>query len=463
MSTGERPLVSVAILLYGLAVLAAAGVGLPLFGDGSFYFVEILLNGEPLVPNGRFSAVLPQLPVVVGMGLTEEVTPLRHAFSLGYAVLPFLSLLACWLVVREKAPELILYPALFLVANQINFSAVSELLMGLYLTWPFVLLAAVRPDARATLMVGVVLAPLLLFLHPLAFALLLFLAAAGFLVARRSGVDAARWNRLSAVFLGFGLIRLFWSLLGMNAYERSHLDTGPAVGYLLPESTAQTALLVAVLVLGLVIAAGAARTGGLGSDEAEGFLRRMFDDLRYPLWPVAGLVAVLGLVVAVEISAGEGIKLKSALVFPLAVILMALALLDTPRRTDRGGARSQGPLFLLLVLTMTAMSVAKTAVWVRATDDLASAMAESMESCVPFGPEEPPELQHPHMTAVDSWTAPMTALAFQSGHPLVLLLPGDGCGRLAETGMAGLTSWYEKPLGLLEWRFGLELRGMPEP
>jgi hypothetical protein len=462
-ASGGIRLIVWGLVLIGAATLAGAIVGLPLYGDGALYFVEILLNDEPLVPNRRYSAVLPQLPVVATMGVTDEVTPLRHAFSLGYALLPFLSLLACWSVVRRNAPGLILYPSLFLVANQINFSAVSELLMGLYLTWPFVLLAAVRPDARATLMVGVVLAPILLFLHPVAFALLLFLAAVGFLVARRPGVDAARWNRLSTVFLGVGLIRLSWSLLGMNAYERFHLGTGPAAGYLLPESAAQTALLAAVMVLGIAVASVALRTDGFRSDEAEEFRKRMSYSFRYAIWPVAGLVAVLGIVVAAEISAGEGIKLKSALVFPLALILMALALLDTPRRTDRGGARSQGPLFLLLALTMTTMSVAKTAVWVRSTNDLASAMAESMEPCVPFGPEEPPELQHPHMTAVDSWTAPMTALAFQSGHPLVLLLPGDGCRRLAETGLAGLTSWYEMPLGLLERRFGPELRGTPEP
>jgi hypothetical protein len=117
---------------------------------------------------------------------------------------------------------------------------------------------------------------------------------------------------------------------------------------------------------------------------------------------------------------------------------------------------------MLLVFTMTAMSLAKAAVWTRATGDLAAAMAESVESCVPFGPEEPPALQHPYMTAVDSWTAPMTALVFQSGHRLVVLLPGDGCRKLAGTGMAGLTSWYEKPLGLLERHFGPELHDIPE-
>jgi hypothetical protein len=463
VSIGERHSISAGILLFGAATMAATIVGLPLYGDGAFYFVEVLLNREPLVPNLRYSAVLPQLPVVAAMGVTDEVVALRHAFSLGYALLPFLSLLFCWLVVRRKAPELILYPALFLVANQINFSAVSELLVGLHLTWPFVLLAAVLPNARTTWAFGLVLAPLLLFLHPIAFALLLLLAAAGFLVSRRSGVDAVRWNRLAAVFLGFGVIRLFWALLSMNAYERSHLGTGPALGYLLPDRMSQTLLLVFVLVLGLLIAAGAGRSAGIGADRAGGSRRRLSRVLDYAIWSVTGLVAVTGLVVAAEISGGEGIRLKSAVVFPLALILMAIALLDAARRMDRVAAGPPVRLFMLLVLTMTAMSLAKSAVWARATDDLVAAMPESAESCLPFGPEEPPALQYPHMTAVDSWTAPMTAMIFQSGHPLVLLLPGDACRRMAETGMAGLTSWYEKPVGLLEQRFGPAPPAKPEP
>jgi len=233
MSIAERHFVSAGILLVGLATLAGAFFGLPLYGDGAFYFVEILLTGEPLVPNGRYSALFAQLPMVAAMGLTEKVTPLRHVFSLGYAALPFVSLLACWLVVREKASWLILYPALFLLANQINFSAISELLIGLYLVWPFLLLAALRPGARTTQVFGLMLAPILLFLHPLAFALQLFLGVFGLLVARRSGGGARRWYWLSTVFLGLGLFRLLWSATNMNSYERSHLDVGSAVGYLM--------------------------------------------------------------------------------------------------------------------------------------------------------------------------------------------------------------------------------------
>ena len=454
MSIAERHSLYAGMLSVGLATIAGAVIGLPLYGDGAFYFVEILLTGEPLIPNGRYSALLPQLPLLAAMALTEKVTLLRHAFSLGYAALPFMSLLACGLVVRETAPWLLLYPALFLVANQINFSAISELLMGLYLAWPLLLLAAVRPGARTTLVFGWMLAPFLLLLHPMAFALQILFGALGLCIAQSSGVNATQWYRLSAAYLGLGLCRLVWSVLGMNSYERSHLEVAPAVAYLMPETATQTALLGAVLVLGLLIATGNVRGVGHGARPTGGSWRRHADLSHYALWVSGGLIAVLGLLVAAEILAGEGIKLKSALVFPLALMLMALALLDASRSADSARTRPPAVLFLLLALTITMLSLAKTAVWMRATDDLADALATSTESCVPFGPEEPPALQYPHMTAVDNWTAPMTALVFQSGHPLVLLLPGDGCSTLAETGIAGLTSWYENPLGRLRQRFG---------
>jgi hypothetical protein len=82
--------------------------------------------------------------------LTDDVQVLRHIFSLAYAAVPVASLLVCWIPVRDRQPELILL-LLSLVANQINFSSVSELFLSLYLAWPFVLLAVLAPDRRVTL------------------------------------------------------------------------------------------------------------------------------------------------------------------------------------------------------------------------------------------------------------------------------------------------------------------------
>jgi len=470
---GTTP-VLLGLALIGVAGLNAAAAGLPLYGDGALYFVEILLDSAPLAPNGRYSAILAQLPLVAAMAVTDEVGVLRHAFSVGYGMLPFLSLLLSWLIVRKAAPRSILFPLLFLVANQVNFSSVSELLMGLYLAWPLVLLAGLRPAARTTLISGLVLAPVLFFLHPLGFALLFFLAWAADTSRQGSQGPRGRHGLLSKVFFLLGFCRLSWSVVGTNAYERAHLDPETAAGYLFPETTAQVVLVLSVLVVGVLVAAACTRSEGAGGtssgldaaargfDNARG--RRPWSAAPSPLWPAVVLTLVAGLLVAAEVWVGTGIKLKSAIIFPLVLVLMALALRAVRGARERGGSqpdRSWASTFLLLAVTVAALSFAKAHTWSRATDDLARAMVASAEDCVPHGRDRPVALKCPHMSIVDNWTAPMAALVFRRDEPVALLLPGEGCATLTETGMAFLAPWFARPVGALAQRFGTLRASIP--
>lgn len=109
----DRTTVGLGLALIGFACGVAALVGLPLFGDGAYYFFRIALDGVPEVPNLRLAAVLPQLPALAAARLTDDVILIRHAFAFAYGTLGLLSLLACWLIVRRQAPILVLFPALF--------------------------------------------------------------------------------------------------------------------------------------------------------------------------------------------------------------------------------------------------------------------------------------------------------------------------------------------------------------
>jgi hypothetical protein len=133
---------------------------------------------------------------------------------------------------------------------------------------------------------------------------------------------------------------------------------------------------------------------------------------------------------------------------------MALALFDA--RSARGDApeRFWAWCFLLLTVTITVLSISKSAAWSRATNELAAAMGESSQTCVRFGPNEPPALQFPRMRLLDNWTAPINTLIFRAGHPVRLLLPGNGCRELEHTGIAYLTPWFGRPPRLLQQHFG---------
>lgn len=450
------PTIGWSLAAIGLAYAVSGLAGLPLFADGAYYFLKLVLDGAPEVPNLRFAAVLPQLPALALLGLTDGVTLLRHAFSLGYVALPVLSLAACWFCVRRRAPALILFPALFLVANQINFSAVSELLASLYLTWPFALAAILYPRSRVVWAYGVLIAVLLPLLHPMSFVLSFLLAGIAALNARLWPPMRPVWAWLGAALAVSGVLRLGWTLLGANAYERSHAAPADAVRYLLPETPAQSLLLLMTLFLGLALAVTATRRSGSGT------WRWRLVDTGFLLLPA------IGASIAVEVLNGEGIQLKAGMVYLAAVLLMGLAVslaLDsgTGVRVSSLHTRRWTGYLLSCSLTIVLLLSAKSAAWWTATRVLINTTASAEVACIRFGPQEPYALQWPWMTILDNWAAPLNALVFRGPWPIPLLLPGDGCEALARTGLARLDSWIQYPESRLESRFGPLRHADPPP
>lgn len=447
----ERRALQLGLALVVLAYVPIALVGLPLFGDGAYYFFKIALDGAPVLPNLRLGAILPQLPALAATRLTDNVGLLRHLFSFTYVGFPVASLLACWLLVRRRRPELILLPLLFLVANQINFSAVSELLLGLYLVWPFVLLAALEPNRRLTLTYGAVLAPLLLLLHPLGFILTGFLSLVALLNAGpRRAIDRTwtrAWNGLAAAFAVSALLRVISTLIGATGYERSLAEPDAAARYILPDTLSQSLLLAVVAVSGILVALSLVPRWWRGRAVVE---RRL-------LWPAFLLLPVVGVAVALDFLLGEGIKLKAGLILPVALLMMGLAVGIAGRPSalaDVPGIRRLGRLVLVAALTVVLIGTAKSAAWWTATHGLMNAVASTEMSCLAFGPEEPYALQWPWMAIIDDWATPMNALVFRPPWAIPLLLPGEGCRRLEETGQAHLASWIRRPAAQLEARFG---------
>lgn len=445
-----------------LAYLLMAIVGLPLFGDGAYYFFKIALDGDPVIPNLRIGSVLPQLPALAASRLTDDVWLLRHIFSLGYVAVPIASLWVCWLLVRHRVPELILLPLLFLIANQINFSAVSELLLSLYLSWPFVFLAALAPDRRLTLLYGACLAPLLLLLHPLTFALAGFLSLLAWTNAAPSRTLTGVWRGLAAAFAASALLRLVSTLIGATPYERSLSEPGAAVRYLLAETPSQGALLAWVVVLALLIWMSLSLARSRALRPAADLARRL-------LLPGFVVLPLIGILVAGDVLGGEGIKLKAAITFPICLLLMALAVSITARLVAEPPVASSVPvatercrrvwrrlarLQLAGALTILVLAGAKSTAWWTATHGLMNATASAQVTCLPFGPEEPYDLQWPWMAVIDDWATPINALIFRAPWPIPLLLPGDGCRVLEETGEVRLISWIRRPADRIDARFG---------
>jgi hypothetical protein len=448
-----RRLLAAALGLIGAAAVVVGLVGAPLYGDGGWYFFRIALTGEPLIPNQRVSAAIAQVPVLITWRFSDDVLVLRHAFSLGYALLPWVGLAIGWWLVRRRAPWLWVYPVLGLLALQLNFSGVSELVLTLHLCWPFVLAALLYPERALTLAYGFVLAAVLVFLHPLAFTAAALLALLALIIARRGvALDTQRWYWLAGWFALAALVRFAWTVTGLNTYERGRLAPEAAAGYLLPATDLQLGLLIGIGLLGLgwTLLVAAPRQPWRGR-----------------LTALLGLTGWLLPLAALGIGAGflfgEGIRLKVGLGFVLGLglmVLAALAVFAAERRTLPSPA-VRGRALRQLIASATAaillLAAARSVAWWTATHGLANLTASSTEICIPFGPDEPYAMQWPWMSIIDDWASPFNALVFRGDPglgPIALLLKHDGCTQLAETGIVHFPGWVSVPFPALEARFG---------
>lgn len=457
---GRRRAVDIGLFAVACAYVVSALVGLPLFQDGGSYFFIIATSGAPELPNLRFAAVLPQLPAVWAQPYLDDPVLLRHLFSLSYVALPAFSLLACWLLVRRQAPALFLFPLLWFLLNLVNFSGVSELLSSLYLSWPLVLAMLLWPARKWVWAYAVVAALVLATLHALAFlpafALAMVAAALSWLLPllRRA------WAKLALLMLASGLLRMIWTVLGANAYERGRLERDSAINYLMSDTLGQHLLLALAVVVGIALAVGMLLRRGAQ--------RWLLGAASLLAWLIPAAVVLL----SVEVLHGEGIQLKFGLSFVAGLVLMGLASLVVliPRLPGWGGAAHWGgevngwPRIAAVVsVSMVALLLVKSAAWWTATRGLQNLLADTDASCIRMSAEQPFALQWPWMRILDDWVTPMNALAFRPRltldasrgiEPVPLILRDDGCEIARATQKVYPTDWIERDFAVVDDRFG---------
>ncbi len=330
---------------------------------------------------------------------------LRHVFSLSYVAFPVASLLGCWLLVRRRAPALMLFPLLWFLLNLTNFSAVSQLLSSLYLTWPLVLAMLLAPGRYWTRAYAGIAAPMLATLHPLAFlpafALALLATALAWLWPRLRWA----WGSLAALLLVAGLFRLVWTITGVNSYERGRLQTDSAINYLMTETLVSTCC-----------SGSCCRSGSLWRGDARA---RRGARLESAVCRSSRLAAAGGR--ASDWSGGPQWTRHQAQVgrsFVVGLVLMGLAavVVLAPLPSSRVGTARVETAFhgrvriaALIATCMVMLLLVKSAAWWTATRGLQNLLAETRADCVTLSANEPFGLQWPWMAIIDDWATPMNA------------------------------------------------------
>jgi len=194
-------------------VSAFSGVGL--VWDGAYQLFNVLDTQQLVVPYGRMTKMLLfWLPLQVSQR-TDNFYWLSLAYSLAHLVLPWLALVAAWLIVRrnKNARLLFVWTALVWGVGTLpgQICSVCESLMSVQLLMP-VLMAILVGLPGKTFLIVLFFVTLIIFLHPLAILALLLAFTASLLVALfRPAVRRKMllWAGLFILLLAFAAMRFY--------------------------------------------------------------------------------------------------------------------------------------------------------------------------------------------------------------------------------------------------------------
>ena len=428
-------LLILALVLTG--TLVAGFTGLPLFQDGSWYLAQIIFGGGPTTPHGRLPAALVQVPAVLLLNSEAEPAQVRLGFTLSYALVPFLTLTSCWLVVRRPAPIAFVWPALGIIClNVVNFSGVSEQIIAAQVGWILLLVALHRRDRmswRIFLLLGALTAVLL---HKLGGPPLVLVAMV-LLFLRRSFGSTLVAVAMIALSVAAPLLFFYFP----SAYEANLHDQRVLLRYLFRATPAEWSWVSSIVAFGMTVVV----SRRLPKDSAP-WLHAL------PLLG-AGLVLVAGMWLASELLVVKaGLKCGPSYLAQLA--LMGLAIIDarSPLRPE-AGARAVGVGLCLIVACSSAITVEKAWLWSRATARLEATLSESTEGCVEVTSPRFGWIRHAPDSMIHTWALPSTALHYQEAPRTLLLMDGD-CAHLRKTGFARLMRHRPLRKARLQQSFG---------
>lgn len=406
-----------------IAMLIAGVSGAALSFDGSNYLFQILDSQAPHTPNDRLVNVPLHLPVILASHLTSNMSVLGIVFSLIYATIPLLALVASWWIVRKRAPHLFVWPVLCIGLATLpgQFYLVSEAMYAMHLTWPVVLAILVRAPARYTPVVALC-AVAILVSHPFAVVLLGF--AVGLAILQGWLYKGER-ERMWEWAFGLGvvlIIAVISFLFTSSGYESAQLSfevltrdfKASVVGFPLI-----SLLFIWLATLALLV-------------EVYLRYRMQFDPLPMVMAVEFAGIAIAGLLLFfwasradrwVWASGYRPTALANTLVF------MAIATGDSLLRKfhalDANGSRSD---WLHRSRTVQVTSIAfflvlgaQSLTWTRVTDKLNETMSQSSWSCTSQS-----SIGWLSETPL-SWTTPVYSILIQSRSPERIVLPADGC------------------------------------
>jgi hypothetical protein len=449
-----------------LPVLAMTLVGqiwattslLPMYRDGSYYFLKMWGLGNPLIAHGRIGAQLIQMPF---LWLTEKFHNFGLsvlAFDASYAAVPFIALVLSWLCVRKTHPYLMVWPVVAISLTMLSAKAdyVSENTIAQQLIWPAFLCLLTKPNFAKTLLI-LALCAFALSLHPVAIPLMGIMAttAATLAFCERNGARnfcgtkneglpegnsvntrrVAYYSIMSLIICAAGLTRLAYFILYPQSYEQGLLGAS-FFSYLVDCGLAFPPVLTA-----------------LGSI-AGGALLLVAKDKKSFAFIASICALVVGGAAAIYWCASPQFWHQSFWYQKVLIVyfafLMLCALVDS-RRNAQFKPQSAGDRKLLQnrsiiwnvvgAISLIAVSIQATT-WTRISTDLKTEVAMNAQQLV-----EREQILWLKNTPFDHWSSNTYAIVMQGTYPHKSLLPKEEIEFVNRTGTSRVTPWDEAYTG----------------
>jgi len=423
-----------------LALIVSAIVNLQLFQDGGSYLFEILQTKSAAIRHNRISVLLIQLPTLFSIkflgkffgGINDHLSIIRIVFCLSYSLIPFLSLLLSWFVVRNKNEDLFIWVTLIILfINLVNFSGVSELLISLQLSCPIMLASVLIPRTRFFWALILILLPFIFFLHPLVVVLFITMAAGIFYVGyKKPGIRKGTWQT-AIILVTLAILKLIVEIYSLTTYEASFLETKGANEYVFETSIETKIFLVISILTGAGILIHKHKLKGQASTATSKPRSYLF---------LMILLALAGFLLVVQYSYRE-FPLKTGLSMVAALAVLLMMAFDSTEKISNIESVHRFKIVTVLAIIFLLVIASKSFIWQSSIDKLRESLLKSDNTCLELNTDNFKWLNTNPYKIINTWALPSLALIEQDIQPRKLLLEKGSCKIYQESGMVKFDEW----------------------
>ncbi len=426
-----------------LGLVVAVFCGAALSWDGSGLLFQVLDTRAPVVPHQRWIHIIMQAPSLLASGLSGNLVAAELLYGATWALLPLGGLIASWWIVRERRPELFVWPILSIGIGLLPgmFNLTAEANAALVLCWPL-MLATIVGLRRSQIPILVVFTTLLAVSHPYAIGLLFLIAGLALVTRWRSTSGKHIAGLWAAVCGALGILTLIRFALFRTSYEDAQLSvaalrwsfTVGLVGY--PAIAVVSSVIVALVTF------------------FRPFVDRRASASGHVLMRLVLVLSLLTILVALVTWAREPHQWWLANKYtypalPVTLIFIAFAAMDWFRSTqaDKESTQTTAHDWTARLRTMQLVSlifaivlVCQGTTWFGLTAQLRRTIEASPWNCISMAP-----LGWLQKTPLDQFATPAYALLLQGQKPERAVLYGNGCGEQEFASGIALNQYYVRP------------------